>query len=94
MIQTESRSGMSWVTYDIVIRLQGKFKGKNKGFNHLGGYLIYPRINMWNEIVIHNDYKRQVVYKSIEEFLQDWTDLKPYQNNIHAIKFLENLKQS
>lgn len=90
---TESRTGMSIVADSYLIHLEGKYCGKSgKGFNHKCCYIIFPRTNMWFEIVIHNDYKRQVVYKSKNEFLKDWTDFKPYNDCPNAIEFIKKIK--
>ncbi len=74
-----------------IIHLQGKHIGNGKGFQKNMGYIIYPFINMWNEIVIHNDYKRQVIYKNENEFMKDWKDLKPYNNCKNAEYLIKKL---
>lgn len=78
---------------DNTIRLIAIYTGIQKHSEYGKGYIIYPYFNCWNEIVLPIPRRNNKVYNSYEDFLQDWTDLEPYENCQRAFEFIRRIKK-
>lgn len=75
-----------------MIRLTAIYKGKMKKMQNPSGSIIFPYVKNGE---IHLPFKGvgMIIYKSTQAFLNDWSDLKPYEGCPNATAFIKSLTE-